>query len=176
MLYGNNAGPWRRLPAIRLLDGLKAPSMLDVGGQPPQFSPPQGVTAGIPRTLRRSRLPRAFPGLGRWSGEAWPACAIAGPVILPARSRVTGGHRQDDERPGALAPPRTGRHRLDVLPQARARNCVAGFPPALSRMTRGGDAGWRGASFRHSGRSRPITRFHIIGTQFAGYRALTGVW
>ncbi|HEY3955042.1 MAG TPA: hypothetical protein VGM53_16850, partial [Streptosporangiaceae bacterium] len=37
-----NAGPWRRLPAIRLVDGLTAPSSIDVGGQPPPIFTPAG--------------------------------------------------------------------------------------------------------------------------------------
>jgi AraC-like DNA-binding protein len=45
VLYGNNAGPWRRLPAIRLTHGLTAPSSTDVSGQPPPFSRPQGTPA-----------------------------------------------------------------------------------------------------------------------------------
>jgi len=49
--HGNNAGPWRRLPAIRLNHGLTAPSSTDVSGQPPPFSRPQGTPArGYPGT------------------------------------------------------------------------------------------------------------------------------
>jgi hypothetical protein len=40
VLNGNNAGPWRRLPALGLVNVLTAPSDHDVGGQPlPIFTP-----------------------------------------------------------------------------------------------------------------------------------------
>ena len=44
MLYGNNAGPWRRLPAIRLLDGLRHQACSTSAGNHTQFSLPQDIT------------------------------------------------------------------------------------------------------------------------------------
>ena len=53
--HGNNAGPWRRLPAIRLTLGLTAPSSHDVGGQPqPDFHRRRAFRQATPTTNCRA--------------------------------------------------------------------------------------------------------------------------
>jgi hypothetical protein len=98
--HGNNAGPPRRLPAIRLTDGLTAPSRLGVSGQPPPIFTPAGRPPQEDTRTNWSATGSAAPRFRlRPNGHS----AFAPPRGLLSCSMAAAGLLEGHRRGGALS-------------------------------------------------------------------------